>query len=51
MKNLKAIFIFSAALCCSARPALAGAGESGGEFLKILHSPRAVAMGETGAGL
>ena len=51
MKNITAILLFSAALCGAARPALAGAGESGGEFLKILHSPRAVAMGETGAGL
>ncbi|OGR76557.1 MAG: hypothetical protein A2X32_12340 [Elusimicrobia bacterium GWC2_64_44] len=30
--------------------AASGAGKAGGEFLRILQSPRAVAMGETGAG-
>lgn len=40
------------ALFCAALPgtASAGAGRSGGEFLRILQSPRAVAMGESGAG-
>ena len=52
MKNLKAFkFILCAALCCASAPARAGAGKSGGEFLRIIQSPRAVAMGETGAGL
>ncbi|MDO8805775.1 MAG: PorV/PorQ family protein [Elusimicrobiota bacterium] len=53
MKNFTALkFIICAALCCcAAAPARAGAGKSGGEFLRIIQSPRAVAMGETGAGL
>lgn len=40
-----------ALLACAPAGALAGAGYSGGEFLRISQSPRAVAMGETGAGL
>jgi len=53
MKNSKALkFILCAALgCAAAAPAGAGAGKSGGEFLRIIQSPRVVAMGETGAGL
>ena len=46
-----ATLLLSAALSCAAGTAFAGAGESGGDFLRILHSPRAVAMGESGAGL
>lgn len=54
MKN-RTLFKFLAAACC-AQPALfpapsfAGAGKTGGEFLRIVQSPRAVAMGESGAG-
>jgi len=53
MKNRKALkFILCAALGCSAAvPARGGAGRSGGEFLRIIQSPRVVAMGEAGAGL
>lgn len=44
--------LFSAALLCSlAAGAAAAPGETAGEFLSMLHSPRAVGMGETGAGL
>lgn len=47
---------FIAAACC-AQPALlpapsfAGAGKTGGAFLRIVQSPRAVGMGESGAGV
>ncbi len=43
-----------AAACCAALTAPAAhaaAGESGGAFLRIVQSPRAVGMGEAGAGL
>ena len=55
MKN-RTLFKILAAACC-AQPALfpapsfAGAGKTGGEFLRIVQSPRAVAMGESGAGV
>lgn len=55
MKNGLLLKIFAAACC--AQPALfpapssAGAGKTGGEFLRIVQSPRAVAMGESGAGV
>src|SRR3989338_5011207 len=39
-----------ALLCAAAGSAAAGAGTSGGEFLRIVQSPRVVAMGESGAG-
>ncbi len=52
MKNRTAIFIlFTALSCAAAAPVFAGAGKDGGEFLRVLQSPRAVGMGETGAGL
>ncbi len=38
------------ALAAAGRAAYAAPGEAGGEFLRILQSPRAVAMGESGAG-
>lgn len=44
---------FAILLACAALravPASAGAGKAGGEFLRIVQSPRAVGMGETGAG-
>ena len=44
-----------AAACLFAGPLAvrlsAAAGKSGGEFLRIVGSPRAVAMGESGTGL
>ena len=51
MRKTTTILLTAALLCCAASRALAAAGETGGEFLNILHSPRAVGMGETGAGL
>jgi hypothetical protein len=51
MKRTYAVFFAAALACCAAPRAFAGAGETGGEFLRVLHSPRAVGMGETGAGL
>ncbi len=54
MKNGITLKILAAA--CFAQPALfpsfsyAAAGKTGGEFLRIVQSPRAVAMGESGAG-
>jgi len=52
MKNITAISIVCAVLSCWAPvSARAAAGKSGGDFLTILHSPRAVGMGETGTGL
>jgi len=54
MKNRILLKFLAAA--CLAQPALlpvasfAGAGTSGGEFLRIVQSPRAVGMGESGAG-
>lgn len=51
MRTTLTIFISAALLCCGASRVRAGAGETGAEFLTILHSPRAVGMGETGAGL
>ncbi len=54
MKN-RTLLNFLAAACCAQpalfpAPSLAGAGKSGGEFMRIVQSPRAVAMGESGAG-
>lgn len=43
--------LLAAAVGCSAAPARAGSGKAGGEFLRIVQSPRVVGMGETGAGL
>jgi hypothetical protein len=54
MKNEKKVFLIAATLALSmaASPAAdAAAGKDGGEFLRIVQSPRAVGMGETGAGL
>ena len=54
MKN-RTLLKFLAAACCACpalppAPAFAGAGTAGGEFLRIVQSPRAVGMGESGAG-
>lgn len=46
----KLICACCALLCAAAGRAEAGAGTSGGEFLRIVQSPRAVGMGESGAG-
>lgn len=54
MKNKTKAIILSGALAAGAAApsaSFAGAGTSGGEFLRIVQSPRAVGMGETGAGL
>ncbi|MHB0996339.1 MAG: PorV/PorQ family protein [Elusimicrobiales bacterium] len=51
MRKTNAILFSASLLCCAAASAAAAPGETGGEFLRMLHSPRAVGMGETGAGL
>lgn len=45
MKKVFIVILFT----CGAQ-AFAGAGKAGGEFLRIVQSPRAVGMGEAGAG-
>ena len=54
MKNRTLMKFFAAACCARAAllpaPAFAGAGTSGGEFLRIVQSPRVVGMGESGTG-
>lgn len=47
-RNRPALLLLAACLCPAA--AYAGAGSTGGDFLRIVQSPRAVAMGESGAG-
>ncbi|MBI4351405.1 MAG: PorV/PorQ family protein [Elusimicrobia bacterium] len=53
MKNRTFLKLIAAACCAPAlfpAASYAGAGRSGGEFLRIVQSPRAVGMGESGAG-
>lgn len=51
MRTVRAALpLFLACAALQASPARAGAGKAGGEFLRIVQSPRAVGMGETGAG-
>ncbi len=53
MKNRSLLKILAAACCAPAllpAPSFAGAGTAGGEFLRIVQSPRVVGMGESGAG-
>ncbi len=49
-KLLGSLFAPLALFCLAAAPLLAGEGTAGGDFLRIVQSPRAVGMGEAGAG-